>query len=54
MNMDGGYEAKMIVDSNHIRYVTYGQFETQGPNKDISIPGIKCKIPGVLGVFERK
>ncbi len=54
MNMDGGYEAEMIVKSKDFNYVTYGQFETYGPMHNASIPGARCRIPGVIGVFPRK
>lgn len=53
MNMDGGYEADMVVKTPDFSYVTYGEFETYGPGKDATIFGIKIKIPGVLGVFQR-
>lgn len=53
MNMDGGYEANMIVKTSKISYVTYGKFETYGPKKDATIFGLKIKIPGVIGVFPR-
>lgn len=53
MNMDGGYEADMIVRSPNLRYVTYGEFETYGPDKDATVHNIKIKIPGVIGVFPR-
>jgi hypothetical protein len=53
MNMDGGYEANMTVKSNSLDYVTYGEFETYGPEKDASIFNFKIKIPGVIGVFPR-
>jgi hypothetical protein len=53
MNMDGGYEASMIIKTSQISYITYGEFETYGPGKDATIFDIKIKIPGVIGVFPR-
>jgi len=53
MNMDGGYEAEMVVKTPKISYVTYGEFETQGLGKDISIRNAKFPIPQVIGVFPR-
>lgn len=53
MNLDGGYEANMIVKTGAISYVTYGEFETQGAGRDTSIFGWKIKLPGVIGVFPR-
>ena len=54
MNLDGGYEASMCIKTPKLHYVTYGQFETQGPYKDISIPRIKIAIPGAIGIFPRR
>ncbi len=54
MNMDGGYEADMIVKSAKVDYVTYGEFETYGPKHDATRFNIKIDIPGVVGVFPRK
>ena len=54
MNMDGGYEANMAISSNKLRYLTYGEFETYGPNKDASVFGRKIRIPGVLGISKKK
>ena len=53
MNMDGGYEANMIIKSENLDYVTYGEFETYGLGRDASIFNFKIKIPGVIGVFPR-
>jgi len=53
MNLDGGYEADMIVKNAKLSYVTYGQFESNGSAMDVSIRGLKAKIPGVIGVFPR-
>ena len=53
MNMDGGYEANMIVKTSKLSYVTYGEFETYGPENDATRFGIKIKIPGVIGIFPR-
>jgi hypothetical protein len=53
MNMDGGYEAEMVVKTPDISYITYGEFETQGNKKDMTILDIKLTIPGVIGVFPR-
>jgi len=54
MNMDGGYEADMIIKSSKLSYLTYGEFETYGLGRDASVFGWKIKIPGVIGVFPRK
>ena len=53
MNMDGGYEANMVVKTPKLSYITYGEFETYGPNNDATIFGLKIKIPGAIGVFPR-
>lgn len=53
MNMDGGYEANMVVKSNNLNYVTYGEFETYGPGRDATVFGAKIELPGVIGVFPR-
>ena len=53
MNMDGGYEANMIVKSPSLEYLTYGEFETYGPGKDATSFGLKINLPGVIGVFPR-
>lgn len=53
MNLDGGYEANMVVKSDTVSYVTYGAFETYGAGKDASAFGWKIKIPGVIGIFPR-
>lgn len=53
MNMDGGYEADMAVNCGGVRYVTYGQWETQG-TRDISKPGIKIGLPAVVGISQRR
>ena len=53
MPMDGGYEADMVVRTPGFSYTTYGQFETQGPSRDISVPGLHIKIPSVIGIFPR-
>jgi len=52
LNLDGGYEAEMCVKTKDFFYVTYGQWETNDTG-DISIPGIRIKIPAVIGVFPR-
>ncbi len=54
MNMDGGYEAEMVVKTPDISYITYGEFETQGRRKNLTIFDIKINIPGVIGVFPRE
>ncbi|MBR9702115.1 phosphodiester glycosidase family protein [Candidatus Pacearchaeota archaeon] len=53
MNMDGGYEANMVIKSPNLSYVTYGEFETYGLGKDATVFGRKIEIPGVIGVFPR-
>ena len=53
MNSDGGYEAEMCIKTPDFNYVTYGQFETQGPENDISIPNTRAVIPAAIGVFPR-
>ncbi len=53
MNMDGGYEANMIVKSPTLEYITYGEFETYGSQKDATIFNRKIPIPGAIGVFPR-
>lgn len=53
MNMDGGYEANMVVKSPNLEYLTYGEFETYGPKNDATVFNRKIAIPGVIGVFPR-
>ncbi len=53
MNMDGGYEASMSVETPKLSYVTYGEFETRGPNIDLTVHGTKQATPGAIGVFPR-
>ena len=53
MNLDGGYEGCMAINTPHLKYVTYGQFETYGPDKDATIPNAICPLPSVIGVFPR-
>jgi hypothetical protein len=52
MNMDGGYEADLVVNCAPVRYVTYGEWETQGAN-DISEPSGKIELPVFWGVSSR-
>lgn len=54
MNMDGGYESSMCIRTSKLRYTTYGQFETYGPARDVSVPGYKIGIPTAIGIFPRK
>ena len=53
MNLDGGYEAQMRIKTPGFDYVTYGQFETYGPHKDVSIPNARCRIPTVICAYPR-
>lgn len=53
MNMDGGYEACMAIETPDLSYTTYGEFETYGPDKDATVFNWKIKIPSVIGVFKR-
>lgn len=53
MNMDGGYEASMAIETPKLSYFTYGEFETQGPGRDMTVFGARQAIPGVIGVFPR-
>ena len=53
MNMDGGYEASMAIETPKLSYFTYGEFETQGPGRDMTVFGARQAIPGVIGVFSR-
>ena len=54
MNMDGGYEANMIVRAPGLEYLTYGSFETYGPGQDYTVFNTKIPIPGAVGVFPRE
>lgn len=54
MNLDGGYEASMCIKTPKLSYVTYGQFETYGPNRDVSVLGAQIRIPTAIGIFPRK
>jgi len=55
MNMDGGYEADLVVRAPKLEYTAYGRFETYGPEHDASWPeGRKIRIPNVLCVVPKK
>ena len=54
MNLDGGYEAEMCIKTPNLDYTTYGQFETYGPDRDVTIRGVKYPLPSVIGVFPRE
>ncbi|MBU2616982.1 MAG: phosphodiester glycosidase family protein [Nanoarchaeota archaeon] len=54
MNSDGGYETQMCVRTPNFTCTTYGQFETYGPNRNVSIKNARIPIPGVIGVFPRE
>ncbi len=53
MNLDGGYEACMAVKTPKLHYITFGEFETQGPGKDFTVFGAKSVLPTVIGVSKR-
>lgn len=48
MSMDGGYEAELYIKE---KGSYFGQWETNN-NGDISIPGIRCPLPAVVGVVK--
>lgn len=50
MNLDGGYEANMVLRTSTHEYTTYGEFETYGPGRDATVRNMKIPIPGVIGV----
>ncbi|MBI5871725.1 phosphodiester glycosidase family protein [archaeon] len=52
MNLDGGYEADMMIKSLKYSYLTYGWAETKGANQDDSKFG-KINLPRVIGIFPR-
>ena len=54
MNLDGGYEAQMCINTPTHKYATYGQFETYGPDKNVSVLNARCQIPAAIGIFPRK
>jgi len=53
MNLDGGYEAEMRIRTPSLDYVTYGQFETYGQDRNATIRGARCPLPSVIAVFPR-
>jgi len=53
MNLDGGYEACMAVNTPEIKYTTFGQFETQGPNIDGTVLDARAILPTTIGVSKR-
>jgi len=53
MNLDGGYEAQMMISSKNTNYVTYGQYETYGTNNNASVKGARIKLPTVIGIRPR-
>lgn len=61
VSLDGGYESEIAIKieregvfEEDFEYTRYGQWETQGPKRDISIIGARFVIPRVIGVFPRK
>ena len=52
LNLDGGYEACLAIQSGAFHYVSYGQWETNNTG-DISVPGIHIKLPITIGIFPR-
>ena len=55
MNMDGGYEAEMIVKTPNFKFLTYGQYETYGtsPSQNVSIANAKIGLPTAIGISPR-
>ncbi len=53
MNLDGGYESQIIINHPNFRFIRYGEFETYGPDENVSISGAKYKIPSVIGIKSR-
>ncbi len=54
MNLDGGYEADVVINTPKKNFVQYGRFETYGPNHNASWgPGSKIAIPGAIGIVPR-
>ena len=54
MSMDGGYEAELAVRSDGFSYTTFGQFETYGPDRDVTVLNARCPIMGVIGAYRRE
>jgi len=53
MNMDGGYEAEMMIKSDKINYLTYGKYETYGVNNNVSVLDARMDLPTILGIFSK-
>lgn len=54
LNMDGGFEANMIVKSPALSYVTNRNPQTAGNSGAANLFNFKLRLPGVIGVFPRK
>ncbi|MCX8092965.1 MAG: phosphodiester glycosidase family protein, partial [Candidatus Goldbacteria bacterium] len=52
VNLDGGYESQLSINTEKLKYATLGQWETNDTG-DISKPGIKIKIPVAIGFFKK-
>lgn len=52
VNMDGGYESQLSINTDKLKYSTIGQWETNDTS-DISKPGLKIKIPVAIGFFKK-
>lgn len=50
VNLDGGYESQLSINTDKLKYSTIGQWETNDTG-DISKPGLKIKIPVAIGFF---
>ena len=53
MNLDGGYEAQLAIDTKRLRYKSYGQFETYGVERNASIKDARIGIPTALAFVPR-
>ena len=53
MNMDGGYEADLIVNTSNFKYLHYGQYETYGPSRNATVLNGKIGLPTAVGIFPR-
>ena len=54
LNLDGGLATALKINIGGVSYSNYGGDEIHPKYGDISRPGLKLKLPAVIGVFQRE
>jgi len=54
MNLDGGYQSQLTINTPYFTYTSYGRWVIQGNKTGLSMPGVKLKLPAIIAVFPRK